>query len=618
MPPGYHGRVLHADLEKGRLSDYPIPDAWRQAHVGGRGMAARILLREYRGRPADDPLAPSNVLTFFPGPLTGVAMPGSGRHVVAARSPLSGLYGEAYAGGFWATEFLRAGFDGLVVTGAAERPSYLAIVDGHAELRDASDLWGKLVSEVDAELLARLPGARVAAIGPAGENLVRFACVVNDRNRAAGRTGMGAVMGAKKLKAIVVKGRPEGMPKPADDAKLRAARKKYVGTLTDEGMAEFGRYGTPRGVNGLSHSGILPTRYWGAGSWDRSEEVSGERQNATILVGRDNCTACNVRCKRVVETSFEGERVDRKHGGPEYETIAAFASSQLVPSLDYVAASNKWCNEYGMDTISAGSAIAFAMEAKARGLLKDGKAPEYGDGKGGLALLHRIARREGLGDLLAQGTRRAAEALAAPELAVHVKGVELPMHEPRGKKGMGLSYAVSPRGANHMEGYHDTDLREDGASPELGVGKGFSRFEATPHKARVQASFENARSFVNSLVVCAFTIVDSGPTYNLGHVRDMLAAATGFPVDRDGMLAVGERNYQAARLFSIRMGATAADDDLPSRIRREALSFGKRREALTDADLATMKAAYYEARGWDGGGRPTASRLRALGLADAL
>lgn len=612
-------RLLEVDLTRGRLREQRVPPAWEQQHVGGRGLAARVLWeRLAKDGKQPDPLGPDNVLVLAPGPLTSYAMPGSGRHVVAARSPLSGLYGEAFAGGFWGTELKAAGWDAVAVEGRSPEPAVLSITDpegdapARAELHPAADLWGRTVSETEEALLARWPKARVASVGMAGERGVRFACIVNDRNRAAGRTGLGAVMGSKNLKAIVVRGKPGHHPPLADEARFKEARKAYVATLTDEETASFGELGTPGGVSYLDHFGILPTKYWQHGSWEHAGKVSGETQNATILVARDNCTACNVRCKRVVETTFEGEAVDRKHGGPEYETIAAFASLQGIASLDYVAWANKWCNEHGMDTISAGATVAFAMAAREAGHLPEG--PAFGDAHAAKLLLHAIARREGLGDLLAEGTARAAERLGCPELAMHVKGVDLPMHEARGKKGLGLSYAMSPRGANHMEGMHDDELEKDGRAPDLGVTKGMSRYQADAEKARAVKVFEDARSFVNSLVLCAFTVNHTGSTYNLGHVRGMLAAATGRDVGRDEMLAVGERNFDLARMVSCAWGLKAEQDTLPKAIQKQALPYGKRREAVAPEQLEAMKRAYYEARGWGADGAPTREARARLGL----
>lgn len=620
--PGHWGRLLDVDLTTGRIGAFAVPHGWQRDHLGGRGLAARVLwerLGKHGQQP--EPLGPDNVLVFAAGPLVGLAMPGSGRHCVAARSPLSGLYGEAFAGGFWGTELRYAGWDGIVVTGRASEPVVLSVTDpegpdapGRAELHPAAGLWGRTVTEAEEALLAKWPKARVSSIGPGGERGVRFACIVNDRNRAAGRTGLGAVMGRKNLKAIVVRGDPKNQPEVADPERFRAARKAYIGTLMDEATADFGRLGTPGGVDYLSSFGILPTHYWREGSWAHAEQVSGETQNATILVGRDNCTACHVRCKRVVETEFQGEKVDKKHGGPEYETIAAFATLQLIPDLSYVAACNKWCNEYGLDTISAGATVAFAMAAREAGHLQEG--PRFGQAKEALALLHAIARREpGLGELLAEGTARAAARLGCPELAVHVKGVDLPMHEARGKKGLGLSYAVSPRGANHMEGMHDDELEKDGRAPDLGVTKGLSRYDTTAAKAHAVKVFEDARSFVNSLVLCSFTINHTGSDYNLGHVRDMVSAATGQAVDTERMLAIGARNYTLARMCSVAWGLTPEQDTLPKAVMTHALPYGKRKEALTAEQLAGMKQAYYAERGWGPDGAPTREARAALGLA---
>lgn len=610
--PALWGRMLDVDLTRGRVGEYRIPEDWTRLHLGGRGIAARILLGEVKGRP--DPFGPENVLAFMTGPMTGMALAGSGRHGVYARSPLTGFFGEAYGGGFFGTELARTGWDGVILRGASAEPRYLHVTNETAELHPADALWGRTVSDTTRALLERHVGHRVACIGAAGENLVRFAAVMNDWNRAAGRTGMGAVMGSKRLKAIVVKG--STARKPVDPERYREAMKRYTATLTTPGMKEFGKYGTAGGVTPLSELGILPTRYWRAGSHPKAEDLDGVKLHDEFLAKRDNCTACPVHCKRVVETRADGQDVEALHGGPEYETIAAFGCLQEVADLRWVSLANKLCNEHGLDTISTGSVIAWAMEATERGLLSGAAGIAFGDARRASALIHAIARREGIGDTLAEGVRRASEHLGGSEFAVHVKGCEVPMHEPRGKKALGLSYAVTPRGANHMEGLHDTMLERDNAAPELGLLKGMSRF-AVEGKAHADRVLEDVRSFTNSLVVCAFDVVDAGRGYNVHLLRECVAAATGLSIDKDEMLRIGERNYQLGRLFAVRMGLTRADDDLPKRFKDEALPFGKRREAVTDGELDRMLAEYYAERGWGDDGAPTRERLQALGLAAA-
>ncbi len=602
------GRMLDVDLSKDRIGDYLIPEEWVRLHLGGKGLAARILLDEFPD--GAEPLSPENLLVYMTGPLAGLAVGGSGRHLVVTRSPLTGLFGEAYAGGFFADPLKKTGYDGLIFRGKADEPVYLTVAEGDAELHPANDLWGKTTSETEEILQERHGNVRVSGIGPAGENLVRFAAIINDRNRANARCGVGAVMGSKNLKAVAVTGHKK-VP-VADEARFAEIRKGYTKTLaTHKGMVHFGKYGTAGSVEYYNERGILPTKNFLAGTFHNPTALDGATMVETILTGRDTCTACPVRCKRVVETVAGGEKVLAKHGGPEYETIAAFGSYQMNDSLDYVSLANQLCNEYGLDTISAGNVIGYAMEATERGLLEDGIA--WGDAHEAMHLVEDIAFRRGLGDRLAEGVRRFSEAIGGEEFAMHIKGSEVPMHEPRGKKGLGLSYAVTPRGANHMEGLHDTMVEKDNASPELGAVEGLSRF-AIEGKPTLVKNFEDARSFTNSLILCAFDVISTGKSYNLPELRGMTAAAMGMDIDAKEMLAIGARATTLARLFSARMGMTPDLDDLPPRFKKEALKFGEREEAVTEDELRAMMAEYFELRGWDEAGVPTSRTLSDLGI----
>jgi aldehyde:ferredoxin oxidoreductase len=604
------GRLLDVDLSKDRIGICRVPEEWLRLHLGGKGLAVRILMEEFPD--GAEPLSPENPLIYMTGPLAGLSVGGSGRHVVVTRSPLTGLLGEAYAGGFFADPLKKTGYDGIIFRGKAEGPTYLTVQDGDAELHPADDLWGKTTSETEEVLQERHGGVRVSGIGPAGENLVRYAAIINDRNRANGRCGVGAVMGSKNLKAVAVSGHRK-VP-VADEARFAEVRKGYTRTLASHpGMVRFGKYGTADGVEYYNERGILPTRNFSLGTFHSPTALSGETMVETILTGRDTCTACPVRCKREVETEAGGREVKAKHGGPEYETLAAFGSNQMNDSLDYVALANQLCNEYGLDTISTGNVLGYAMEATERGLLEDGI--EWGDSERAVQLVEDIACRRGLGDRLAEGVKRFSEEIGGEEFAVHIKGSEVPMHEPRGKKGLGLSYAVSPRGANHLEGLHDTMVEKGNASPELGAVEGLSRF-AVEGKPRLVKSFEDCRSFTNSLILCVFDVIETGKAYNLPEIREMTSAATGLEIDAEEMFRIGERAVTLARMFSIRTGMTAEMDDLPPRFKREALKFGEREEAVTEEELRTMIAEYYELRGWDDAGIPRSETLSSLDIGD--
>ena len=603
---GLFGKLLDVNMTTGRMGKYSIPENWQRLYLGGKGLAARILLKEYR---KSHPLAPSNILIYMTGPLVGQSLGGSGRHVVVTHSPLTNFFGEAYCGGFFGTELRRTGYDGLMFRGAASEPMYLTILEGSAELRSARELWGKTSGETEDWLRAKHGrDVKVSCIGPAGENQVRFAAIMNDRNRANARCGVGAVMGSKNLKAVAVKGNLN--PSVHDPKAFDMARREYTKTLITEDMKSFGKYGTSGGIEALSHMGILPTKNFQAGSFAGASRISGETMHDTIMVDRDTCASCPVRCKRVVRTEADGQKVTPDYGGPEYETIASFGSLQMNDKLEWIALANQLCNAYGLDTISTGNVIAYAMEASEQGLIDD--VIEWGDCKRACELIDKIAHRKGIGDILAGGVAAVSEWAGGKDFAMHVKGLEVAMHEPRGKKGLGLSYAVSPRGASHMEGFHDTQIGKV-AAPDIGVDKPMNRF-VMDGKAEVLKKFEDARSFVNSLLLCVFDVDESADSANLPIVRDMTSAVTGLRMDRGEMMRVGERAYNLARMFSVRMGLSRKDDDLPQRFKESPLPFKDRSEAIPQDELDRAIRAYYNARGWDENGRPTAKRLRSLGV----
>ncbi|MCX7844683.1 MAG: aldehyde ferredoxin oxidoreductase family protein [Candidatus Bipolaricaulota bacterium] len=607
---GVFGRFLWVDLREGRVAEREIPERWYELHLGGRGLGARLFLEAVR--PGTDPFSPDNALVFATGPLQGTGVAGAGRHVVMAISPKTRALADSYVGGFFGHELGRSGYDGIFLVGEAPEPVYLLLYEGRAELRPARDLWGQFTADVERELQRRHPGVRVAAIGPAGERRVFQACIIHDRNRAAGRPGLGAVMGAKRLKAIAVKGHLE---KPlADPQRFARARAEFAqDLLADEGTVRFGELGTARGLTWLSEMGILPTKNFQEGVFDLAQEIGGEKLKQTILVDRDTCAGCPVRCKRVVRTEYLGREVRPEYGGPEYETLAAFGSLCLVSDLRAIALANQLCNAYGMDTISVGVAIATLMEASEKGLIRE-RIP-WGDGRAVVEWVERIARREGLGDAIASGLEAWARQVGA-DFVMTVKGVEVPMHEPRGKVGLGLSYALTPRGASHLEGLHDTILEQENPTPELGVTARYDRF-ALEGKARLVVLYEDLRSFVNSLVMCVFTTKEAGPRYNFPKIRELVGYATGLELSPQDMLAIGARNFALLRLYAGLCGHTKAADRLPRRF-HEPLPRGASAGRPIDPDLFQKEIdAYYRIRGWDERG-PTPETLRALGLAELL
>ncbi|MCX6094827.1 MAG: aldehyde ferredoxin oxidoreductase family protein [Candidatus Bipolaricaulota bacterium] len=602
-----YGRYLDVDLSSGAIRDYAVPEAWSRLHLGGKGVAARILLEELPIRV--DPLGPENVIAFATGPLQGTGVVGAGRHAVLAVSPKTGWVADSYAGGHFGHELGRSGYDGVLVRGRSPHPVYLTLIDGVAALHAADDLWGSGTGETEIALQERHPHSRVSSIGIAGESLVSQACIINDRTRSAGRPGLGAVMGSKLLKAIVVRGSVE---KPLHDAaRFRAERAEYVKTFLTEGSQEFGKYGTASGVPWLSEQGILPTRNFAEGVFEGADAISGERMHDTILVGQDTCAGCPVRCKRVVKTTFDGCDVLPEFGGPEYETVGAFGSMCLNADLPSIALANQLCNDYGLDTISTGVAVAFLMEASEKGLIDEEIA--WGDAHAVISVVHALARREGIGDRLADGLDLLARDLSA-DFAMAVKGAELPMHEPRGKQGLGLSYATSPRGATHLEGMHDTMLERETPCPELGVTRSYDRFTLLD-KIAPAVAFEDLRSFTNSLVLCCFTTNEVGSSYNFPAIRSLLEAATGLVVSAEEMLRIGARNYALLRLLSGRAGHVMEADELPRRFAEPLPGGASAGHPITAETMAEAVAAYYRARGYDRHG-PTDATLRRLGLAD--
>jgi aldehyde:ferredoxin oxidoreductase len=612
---GYMGRILRVNLTTDDVRAEPLNEAYARQFVGGSGLACRYLYDLIDAN--TDPLGPDNTLIFMTGPLVGTTAPSCGRFVVCARSPLTGIWGEANSGGSWGPALRFAGYDGLIITGQSERPVYLHIhdgaPDGEAELRDAAHLWGldfyAAHDALKAELGDAHARARVAAIGPAGEKQVKMAAVLNDNARAAGRTGMGAVMGAKRLKAVVVGGRNK-VPL-ADPVAFRAAAKEATAIVREDFASEmFRELGTAGWMDpGSQLYGDVPHRYFSQGEFGGAFNLSGSTMAETILTRNSSCYGCPIGCGRVVEIK-EGPYTIAETDGPEYETICAFGTLLLVDDLGAVTALNRRCNELGMDTISAGVSIAFAYHLFDEGVLTEsdtgGVALRWGDPAGAFHLLDLLARRaEGLGALLVEGVRAMGAHYGRPEDAAHVKGLEIPMHEPRAFSGMALAYATSPRGACHVQGDpYQVDIGM--AVPELGLLEG-DRFE-TKDKAQMVARSQDWRTLYNALIMCQFC---NPPVEN---TVAMINGATGWGIGVDDLLPLGERIFQLKRMLNCRLGVTAADDRLPAIVLQPLEAGGTEGHV---PDLEALLRDYYQVRGWDPAtGCPTPTRLAALGLDD--
>ena len=611
---GYIGRILRVDLRAGSVRIEEPDDRFYRLYFGGRSLIAQYLLRE---TPAFlDPLGPENVLIFTSGPVTGAPVSGAGRHAVGAKSPLTGAIGSAEAGGYWGSELKRAGFDAVVIQGSSSKPVYLWISEGLAELGDATQIWGLTTAEAD-EWIRRKLGSdkiRTSLIGPAGEKLVSYANIVSDLRYFAGRGGLGAVMGSKRLKAIAVMA-PRGTHymKLADGEMVRGVAKWMGSNL--ELVEDLYDTGTVGGLLPMEYMGGLPSYNFRDGQFEEAELLSGERLRDTMLVARDTCFACAVRCKRTVELS-KPYPVSRQYGGPEYETIAGLGSNLGISNLPLLAHVNEICAANGVDTISIGGVIAFAMECFEAGMLTeadtDGLDLHFGNEAAMVELVNKIVRREGIGDLLAQGVRSVAEEIGeqVQDFALHVKGQELPLHEPRLKQGMGLGYAVSPTGADHEHNMHDSDFTQETLA--LRRMREFDEFEPMKlddlgeKKVRIFKYHSSWQHLMDCLIMCRFL------PYDVGQILDIVRGTTGWDVDKWELMKVGERATTLSRLFNIREGLTADDDHLPKRFHQ---AFDKGPLAGVNIDTGTFEEAkrlYYLEMGWDELGIPLEDTLTEL------
>jgi aldehyde:ferredoxin oxidoreductase len=616
--------IHHVDLTGGTVQTRTLPEDVYRKYPGGSALAAYLVLREMRS--GADPLGPDNVLVMAVSPLTGLAISGQSRMTASARSPLTGAIGDSQCGGFFPAEMRAAGTDAIVFTGRSPEPVYLWLQDGVAELRPATHLWGKETAEGDRLLKAEVgdPRAEVAQIGPGGENLVRFAAIMNMVNRANGRTGMGAVMGSKRLKAVVVRGTKP--PKPAAPERFRDLLKRLKELQqANPGIGWFGEYGTA-GVLGIQNKmGGQPTRNYSEGTFAEAGQIDGTVMAKTILKERDTCYACVVKCKRVVEVHEPGLDVDPVYGGPEYETLTFFGSMCGVGDLKLLAKASADANKYGLDTISCGATIAWAIEAKARGLLDDqGLGLAYGDGQSVLRAVEAIALRRGVGDLLAEGSLRAAQTLgpAAVDLTVTVKGQELPAHMPQHKRSLGLIYAVNAFGADHQSSEHDGMLKTKPDSLHrkrlgtLGEFPALDLRDLSDDKVMFAWTSQRFYSALDSLGLCQFVWGPSWQLYGPVETVELVQAGTGWDATLDELLQMGERRINLMRAFNAREGIGKSADTLPKKLFQPLEGTGPSAGvALTTEELERARESYYRLAGCDPEtGYPTRAKLAELGL----
>jgi len=595
---GYCGKLLRIDLTTGRISTEAIDPEIARKFIGGRGLGTYYLAREIDA--GIDALSAENKLIFATGPLTGSPAPASGRYMVITKSPLTGTVACSNSGGYWGAELKFAGWDMIIVEGKAETPTYVTINDDQVALHDGSALWGKLVGETTDSLLAAVGDekAHVLTIGPAGERGSLLAAIMNDRYRAAGRSGVGAVMGTKNLKAIVVRG--SGKVPPADKEKTDEVLKRIRKTIKEAEITGtvLPTYGTSALVGVINASGIYPTRNFQEATFEFAEQASGETLKEKYVTGRDVCYRCPIACGRYSRVD------DVEGGGPEYETIWAYSADCGVGDLAAVIKANKWCNEYGLDTISAGATIACAMELSKEGHIPaedvDGPALEFGSGEAIVEWTRKMGAAEGLGAKLAMGSYRLAEMYGAPELSMSVKRQELPAYDPRGVQGHGLQYATSNRGGCHLRGYL--------ISPEvLGVPEKLDPY-TLEGKAMWAKMFQDVASVIDSLGLCIFTSFALGPD----DYRDMFNAIVGEDWSTEEMLTAGERVWNLERKFNLDAGIKPEEDKLPGRLVNEPIPEGPSKGQVHHLDA--LLPQYYQERGWTEDGRPTPEKLAELAL----
>ncbi len=613
MANGYNNKILRVDLSGGTISvDEPEENFYRR-YLGGRGLVGYYLNKEMKGD--EDPLGPENKLIFATGPITGLSIAGAGRNSVGARSPLTGGYGDGEVGGYWGAELKHAGYDAIIIEGKAEKPVYLWIEDGKAEIKAAGHIWGKKTAECEKIIKKELGdnGIRVAQIGIAGENQVRFACVINDISHAAGRSGLGAVMGSKNLRAIAVRG--HGKVAVADEegveALLKQSREELKANLGNIGMAQSGTAGI---LMLLNTAGGLPTRNFQQGAFEGAEKISADALNETILVRRRGCFACPIQCKPEVATG-EPYNVDPTYGGPEYEALGSFGSNCGIDDLPAISKAAELSNACGLDVISTGVSIAFAMDCFERGILTEkdtgGLKLNFGNAEAMVKLVEMIARKEGLGKVLAEGVARAAEAIGngAEECAMHANKQEIPMHSPRFRPGMGVGYAVSVTGADHVHNMWDNAYTQNtGRLKDMGVLEPLPREELSPAKVRLLIYGHLWPHIQNCLTFCGFAPM------SVDRMIELLKAVTGWNINLFELNKIGERCITMARAFNVRAGRTKKDDRLPHRFFTPFESGPLAGAKLDEAEFEQAVGTYYAMMGWDEEGKPTLAKLQELGV----
>ncbi len=592
---GHTGQIIRVDLTSSTCTVEALDEALVRDYIGGRGIGVKLLSDEVD--PKTDPLGPGNKMVIATGPLTGSGVSSCCRYSVVTKSPLNNCSTSSNSGGRWGSELKFAGYDAVVVQGMADRPVYLNILDDKIELLDATDLWGKFTIEVDTVLRERNEGGRVLTIGPGGENLCNMAAVMNDKDRAAARNGVGAVLGAKKLKAISVKATTRRNT-VADKPTLKALRKKNRPRIA-EMTATWSKYGTVPMITTMNANGTLPVRNWQEGVYDRIDDVSCETMNRKHLVKAETCHSCPIGCARVTRS----KKVTT--GGPEYETVWAMGPDCGVADYDPIIDANYWCNQYGLDTISTGSTIAAAMELYERGYIADeetdGLSLAWGNGDAVVEWVKRIGERKGLGDKMANGSYDLCASYGVPEYSMSVKKLEMPGYDVRGFQGEGLTFATNSRGGCHVRGHVIPRER----TSELSVG---IKRTSTEQKEVWVKEVQERSAIGDSLGFCGFGRVG----LELEDLADLYNCVCGSSITAAWLLKNGERIVSLERLWNLAAGFTKADDTLPKRMLEEPMPAGPSKGEVNR--LWEMLPRYYRAKGWNEDGIPTPEKIKELGL----
>lgn len=618
MSYGYCGNILHVYLNEERVEIEHPNEAFYRNYLGGSAMGAYYLFKHTPK--GSEPLGQQNTLCLFVGLLTGAPISGQSRVCATAKSPVTNLIGDSQAGGYWPAELKFAGFDGIVIHGKSEKPVYLWIHDGQAELKDASHLWGIVTGEVEDIIREELRDRHVEVLqcGPAAEKGVRFSALINNANRVNGRTGMGAVMASKCLKAIAVRG--QNRPDIAHPKKLMDLARNGFKCLDDSGVAGLTKLGTPEAVSIHNARGDLPTRNWYSGVFESADSISGEQIAQTILKKRATCFSCVVRCKGVVEVTDGPYPVDPRYGAPEYETLSTLGSYCGVSDLNAIARANQLCNMYGMDTISCGATIAWAMDCFEQKLLSlkdtDGIDLHFGNAKALVEMVELIGRREGFGYILGEGSARASEALGiGKDRVATVKKHELPAQMPQSIPTLALIYAVNPIGADHMSNEYDASYRAySQRMAELNLISPQPTNVLNAEKVRYALYTQWLFSCLDSLSVCMFVFGPAWQLFGPSELVEAVSATTGWDVSLWELMKVGERRLNLLRSFNTREGIGSEVDVLPKKLQIPLKGGPTNGYTVNFSEVEDAKSLYYQMCGWDKAGLPTRAKLEEIAL----